>query len=113
VDAATQVIFSLGPACGCVITLASYNRFRRDCQKDAVLVALANAATSIACGAVVFAILGFLAHETGAPFEQVFKNVIRFCCLKKIAVEVLLNFIQFPVQLMGVFFEISMTFHVR
>ena len=27
VDAATQVIFSLGPACGCVITLSSYNRW--------------------------------------------------------------------------------------
>ena len=27
VDAATQVIFSLGPACGCVITLSSYNRY--------------------------------------------------------------------------------------
>jgi solute carrier family 6 amino acid transporter-like protein 5/7/9/14 len=71
VDAATQVIFSLGPACGCVITLASYSQYNRDCQRDAVLVALANAGTSIVCGAVVFAILGFMAHETGAPFEQV------------------------------------------
>ena len=26
VDAATQVIFSLGPACGCIVTLSSYNK---------------------------------------------------------------------------------------
>ena len=38
-DAAKQIIFSLGPACGCVITLSSYNEFNRDCHRDAVTIA--------------------------------------------------------------------------
>ena len=50
VDAATQVIFSLGPACGCVITLSSYNKFTRDCHRDAVLIALTNSVTSLFSG---------------------------------------------------------------
>jgi len=44
-----------------------------------VLVALANAATSVACGAVVFAILGFMAHKSGVPFEQVGKRSMKIC----------------------------------
>ncbi len=71
IDAATQIIFSLGPACGCVITLSSYNMFDRNCQRDAVFVAAANSITSISCGAVVFAILGFMSAKSGSPFEDV------------------------------------------
>jgi solute carrier family 6 amino acid transporter-like protein 5/7/9/14 len=71
VDAATQVIFSLGPACGCVITLSSYNRFDRNCHKDAVLVALSNSVTSLFSGLVVFSILGFMAHESDKDVKDV------------------------------------------
>ena len=53
VDAATQVIFSLGPACGCVITLSSYNKFTRDCHRDAVIIALTNSLTSLFSGQLV------------------------------------------------------------
>ena len=49
-DAAKQIIFSLGPACGCVITLSSYNEFHRDCHRDAVSIAIANGITSIFSG---------------------------------------------------------------
>jgi len=69
VDAAEQVIFSLGPACGCVITLSSYNRFERNCHKDAVLIALSNSVTSVFSGLVVFSILGFMAHTNGLTVE--------------------------------------------
>jgi len=71
VDAATQVIFSLGPACGCVITLSSYNRFDRNCHKDAVLVALSNSVTSLFSGLVVFSILGFMAHVSEKDVKDV------------------------------------------
>eukprot|EP00092_Neocalanus_flemingeri_P021191 GFUD01022965.1.p1 GENE.GFUD01022965.1~~GFUD01022965.1.p1 ORF type:complete len:666 (-),score=86.69 GFUD01022965.1:154-2151(-) len=71
VDAATQVIFSLGPACGCVITLSSYNRFDRNCHKDAVLVALSNSVTSLFSGLVVFSILGFMAHVSDKEVKDV------------------------------------------
>eukprot|EP00095_Tigriopus_kingsejongensis_P006283 maker-scaffold1533_size36968-snap-gene-0.12 protein:Tk06283 transcript:maker-scaffold1533_size36968-snap-gene-0.12-mRNA-1 annotation:"sodium- and chloride-dependent glycine transporter 2" len=71
VDAATQVIFSLGPACGCVITLSSYNHFKRNCQRDVVLVALSNSLTSVFSGMVVFSILGFMAYDTKRDISQV------------------------------------------
>lgn len=74
VDAATQVIFSLGPACGCVITLSSYNHFQRNCQRDVILVALSNSLTSVFSGMVVFAILGFMAHATNKEMGQVVKD---------------------------------------
>lgn len=64
-DAAKQIIFSLGPACGCVITLSSYNDFQRNCHLDAIVIAIANSITSVFSGAVVFAILGYMAHESG------------------------------------------------
>ena len=73
VDAAKQIIFSLGPACGCVITLSSYNQFNRDCQKDAVVIAIANGLTSLFSGCVVFAILGYMAHEANKPVFEVVK----------------------------------------
>ena len=72
-DAAKQIIFSLGPACGCVITLSSYNQFNRDCQKDAVVIAIANGLTSLFSGCVVFAILGYMAHEANKSVFEVVK----------------------------------------
>merc|ERR1719232_1261172 len=71
VDAATQVIFSLGPACGCVITLSSYNSFTRNCLQDAVIIAISNSITSMFSGLVVFSILGFMAHVTDKEVSQV------------------------------------------
>ena len=92
VDAATQVIFSLGPACGCVITLSSYNKFTRDCHRDAVLIALTNSVTSLfsgsqieivecicakmrhlyfGAGMVVFSILGYMAQVTNQDVSEI------------------------------------------
>ena len=74
IDAAKQIIFSLGPACGCVITLSSYNHFHRNSQRDAVAIAVANSLTSIFSGSVVFAILGYMAHDSGKPVMSVVKG---------------------------------------
>ena len=71
VDAATQIIFSLGPACGCVITLSSYNQFKRNCHLDAILIAISNCLTSMFCGLVVFSILGFMAYDTNVDVRKV------------------------------------------
>lgn len=73
-DAAIQIIFSLGPACGSVITLSSYNKFDRNCQRDAFLVATLNSATSLFSGMVVFAILGFMAHESNKTLSEVVQS---------------------------------------
>ena len=76
VDSATQIIFSLGPACGCVITLSSYNQFQRNCHFDAILVAVSNCLTSLFSGLVVFSILGFMAHEAKVDVFQVYTTII-------------------------------------
>eukprot|EP00093_Oithona_nana_P002458 02458.XXX_40626_42825_1 [CDS] Oithona nana genome sequencing. len=74
IDAAKQIIFSLGPACGCVITLSSYNHFHRNCQFDAIAIAVANSLTSMFSGCVVFAILGYMAHDSGKSVMTVVKE---------------------------------------
>ena len=52
-DAACQVFFSLG-ATSCMISLASYNKFTNNCQRQAVIVCFANYLFSILSGICVY-----------------------------------------------------------
>nr|XP_045582928.1 sodium-dependent neutral amino acid transporter B(0)AT3-like [Procambarus clarkii] len=63
-EAGTQIFFSLGLAFGGLIAFGSYNPVNNNCLRDAVLVSITNCFTSMLAGVVVFAILGFKAHET-------------------------------------------------
>ncbi|GFS19354.1 sodium- and chloride-dependent glycine transporter 1-like [Elysia marginata] len=70
-DAALQIFYSVGMAWGGIITMASYNKFNNNVYRDAMLVPLINCSTSLFAGFVIFAILGFMAHEGGVEVEDI------------------------------------------
>ncbi|KAK2169497.1 hypothetical protein LSH36_9g04017 [Paralvinella palmiformis] len=70
-DAAVQVFFSLSVCWGGLITLASYNDFNNNCLRDAFVVGIGDALTSIFGGVVIFAVIGYMSHELLVPIDEV------------------------------------------
>ncbi|XP_048764706.2 sodium- and chloride-dependent betaine transporter-like [Ostrea edulis] len=73
-EAAIQIFYSSGIIWGALITMASFNKFHNNCLRDCYALVLAGEGTSIFGGFVVFAILGYMAHENGVPIEKVVKS---------------------------------------
>lgn len=70
-DAALQIFYSVGMAWGGIITMASYNDFKHNVYRDAMIVPIINCATSIFAGFVIFSVLGFMAAESGKSVDEV------------------------------------------
>ncbi|KAK6638197.1 hypothetical protein RUM44_008625 [Polyplax serrata] len=71
VDAATQVFFSLGPGFGVLMAYASYNKYHNNVYQDALVISVINSATSFIAGFVIFSVLGYMAHASNRPIQEV------------------------------------------
>lgn len=69
--AAIQVFYSLGPAWGGLITMASYNKFNNNCLKDALICTAADGFTSFYGGFVIFSVIGYIAKEANLDIKDV------------------------------------------
>ncbi|TRY75205.1 hypothetical protein TCAL_04611 [Tigriopus californicus] len=72
--AAGQIFYSLGVAVGSQLLLSSYNGFKTNCHRDALLIGLGNSLTSLFAGFVVFGGLGYIAHEKGVDIKDVIES---------------------------------------
>lgn len=70
-DAATQIFYSLGPAWGGLLTMASYNKFNNNTCRDTFIVSLINCGTSVFAGFAVFSLLGFMATQLNREVKDV------------------------------------------
>lgn len=70
-DAAVQIFFSLSPCWGGLITLSSYNKFHNNCLLDSILVSIMDCLTSVFAGLVIFAIIGYMAHQLHLGVHEV------------------------------------------
>ncbi len=66
-----QIFFSLSLAQGIMIVYASFLKKGSDINNNAFITALADGGTAFLAGFAVFAVLGYLAYQTGMPMEEV------------------------------------------
>lgn len=73
-EAVVQCFFSLGTGIGPIITFSSYNGFRHNLYRDAMIVTTLDTFTSLLGGMTIFAILGNLAHNLNVDIRDVVKS---------------------------------------
>ncbi|XP_060085605.1 sodium- and chloride-dependent GABA transporter 1-like [Ylistrum balloti] len=70
-DAAAQVIFSLGFGTADHIILASHNKFHHNIYRDAMIVPIVDAVTSLFSGCVIFVTLGYMSSTFNLDIQKV------------------------------------------
>ncbi|XP_055841972.1 sodium- and chloride-dependent glycine transporter 1-like isoform X1 [Episyrphus balteatus] len=73
-DAASQIFYSFGLACGSLVAFASYSQFNNNCHRDTIFVSITNVFTCIYAGFPVFAFLGFMAKNIDVPVDEVVQS---------------------------------------
>ncbi|XP_032781579.2 sodium- and chloride-dependent GABA transporter 1 [Daphnia magna] len=71
IDGTTQIFFAYSIGTGALPALGSYNTFKYNCFRDAMITCLVNTVTCLIAGIVTFAILGTIAHATNASIDSV------------------------------------------
>uniref|UniRef100_T1JNJ2 Transporter n=1 Tax=Strigamia maritima TaxID=126957 RepID=T1JNJ2_STRMM len=69
--ACEQSFFSLTVGFGNLTMFSSYNAFRHNVYKDAIIVSILDTFTSLLAGFTIFAILGSMSHVLKIPIEEV------------------------------------------
>ncbi|XP_077973165.1 sodium- and chloride-dependent betaine transporter-like isoform X1 [Styela clava] len=70
-DAASQVLYSLGTCTGGLTTLSAYNKYNHNFFRDSIILTVANAGASFISGFAIFSVLGFLAHTKNTTVAEV------------------------------------------
>lgn len=73
-EAAGQMFFSLSVSMGSLIMYSSYNPFRNNVYRDALIVSILDTVTSIIAGIVIFSVLGSMAHDLQIDVKDVVKG---------------------------------------
>ncbi|GMR44292.1 hypothetical protein PMAYCL1PPCAC_14487, partial [Pristionchus mayeri] len=73
-SAAEQVFYELGIDAGPLISMASFSRFRNNIYRDAVLLVIIDALTSVLCGMVIFSFVGFIAHRADLDITDILQH---------------------------------------
>ncbi|RRS02025.1 sodium-dependent transporter [Glycomyces terrestris] len=101
----SQIFFTLSVGFGIMVTYGSYLKRRSDITTSAWTVGMSNSFGEILAGIAVFAVLGFLAFETGVPIdEQSYQGV----GLAFIAFPAIINTLPYLAGLFGVLFFLSL-----
>ncbi|GAV06178.1 hypothetical protein RvY_16205 [Ramazzottius varieornatus] len=70
-NAAEQMFYSLSVGFGALVMLGSYNKRNNNCYQDAMIVSVADTATSVISGVAMFSVLGYLARQMNVGIDVV------------------------------------------
>ncbi|KAE9415170.1 hypothetical protein Angca_009381, partial [Angiostrongylus cantonensis] len=72
--AAEQVLFEVGVGTGAIMSIAAYSKYRNYVYRDAALLAIINAFTSVLASMVLFSFLGLLSISSGKDISSIINH---------------------------------------